>query len=125
MLILASLLVAGPIVGYGQQPELPSKAESGNASNLVAAAIRFYDLKQYDLAIKVATNAANLLPMDHRPWAIIGNCYLAQWKMKSGSYAFAKAAKINPRVKGLWYIKAYADRMRNAQKNRSRRQKRP
>lgn len=106
-------LLAGLTVLYGQQPEPMPKTES-NALNLIVVANRFYELKQYDRAMEAATNAVPLLPKDHRPWAIIGNCYLAQWKMKSASEAYAKAAEINPRVKGLWYMKAYADRMRNA-----------
>lgn len=111
--VLALLLAVGPIVSYGQQPESTPKTEA-DAQNLVVAANRFYQLKQYDSAIEVATNAVKLLPKDHRPWSIIGNCYLAQWKMKSASEAYAKAAEVNPRIKGIWYLKAYADRMRNA-----------
>src|SRR5687768_9921389 len=107
----AALLVVGPAIAQGQQPATSSE---GNAQNLVAAAARFYELKQYDRAIEVATNAVPVLPKDHRPWAIIANSYFAQWKMKSASEAYAKAAEINPRHKGLWYMKAYADRMRNA-----------
>jgi tetratricopeptide (TPR) repeat protein len=105
--------VATSIVSYGQQSDQASDAEV-NARNLVVMASRFYELKAYDRAIQAATNAVPLLPKDHRPWAIIGNCYVAQWKMKSASEAYAKAAAINPRVAGLWYMKAYADRMRNA-----------
>ncbi len=113
LLLLALLLAVGAIDSYGQQPESTPKTEA-DAQNLVVAANRFYALKQYDRAIELATNSVTLLPKDHRPWAIIGNCYLAQWKMKSASEAYAKAAEINPRHKGLWYLKAYADRSRNA-----------
>jgi protein O-mannosyl-transferase len=99
-------------IAFAQNSE--NSKPDGNTANLVAVAIRFYELKQYDRAIEVATNAANLLPKDYRPWAIIGNCYLSQWKMKSASEAYAKAAEINPKHRGLWYSKAVADRMRNA-----------
>jgi tetratricopeptide (TPR) repeat protein len=104
-------ILAGLIVSFGQLPEPKTEAD---ALNLVAAAKRFYDLKQYDSAIEVAMNAVKLLPKDHRPWSIIGNSYLNQWKMKSASEAYAKAAEINPRIRGIWYLKAYADRRRNA-----------
>lgn len=107
----ASLLLFGSAVARGQQP---ASSSEGNAQNLVAAAARFYELRQYDRAIEVATRAVPLLPKDHRPWAIIGNSYFVQFKMKSASEAYAKAAEINPRHKGVWYMKARADRMRNA-----------
>jgi len=112
MIRLFAILCAFVVVTYAQQAS--NIDPSSDAKNLVVAAGRFYDLKQYDQALKLATNAVPLLPLDHRPWAIIGNCYLAQWKMKSASEAYAKAAAINPRLKGLWYLKAYADRNRNA-----------
>ncbi len=106
---LALLLSAAPIFSYGQTTD-----STPTALNLIVVANRYYELKQYDRAISVATNAVTLLPKDHRPWTIIGNCYLATWKMKSASDAYAKAAEINPRHKGIWYLKAYADRRRNA-----------
>ena len=98
---------------FAQQPDQPSTTES-NARNLVVVAARLYDLKQYDQAIEAATNAAKLLPADHRPWFIIGLCNYSQWKMKSASEAFARSAEINPRLKQTWFLKASADRMRNA-----------
>ena len=104
------LLVGSVVFSHGQEL---TKAES-DARNLVVTALILYESKQYNQSIETATNAAKLLPKDHRPWAIIGNCYFAQWKMKSASEAYAKAAEINPRHKALWYMKASADRNRNA-----------
>ena len=109
--VLLFISIVGSQIAYGQKSE---DSKNNDSLNLVAVAIRFYELKQYDKAIETASNAVKLLPKDHRPWAIIGNCYFAQWKMKSASEAYAKAAEINPKISGLWYMKAYADRMRNA-----------
>lgn len=108
---LLLVLTFGLNTAYGQT-DAP-KTES-NPTNLVAVAIRFYELKQYDKAIETASNAVKLLPKDYRPWAIIGNCYLVQWKMKSASEAYVKAIEIQPNMRSLWYSKAVADRMRNA-----------
>lgn len=109
MFILVPVFTAALVSINGQTD--PPKAEF---TNLLVAANRFYGLKQYDQAILLATNASKLKDDDHRPWAIVGNCYLMQLKMKSASEAYAKAASINPKLKGLWYLKAYADRRRNA-----------
>jgi tetratricopeptide (TPR) repeat protein len=98
---------------FGQSPETTPPPQQ-DAQNLVVVAKQFYDRKEYERAIEVAMNAVKLLPKDHRPWSIIGNSYLNQWKMKSASEAYAKAAEINPRIRGIWYLKAYADRSRNA-----------
>lgn len=111
--LLALLTLIRTVPSNGQTTEPITKAES-DARNLVVMAQVFYEKKQYDLAIESATNATKLLPKDHRPWTIIGNSYLSQWKMRSASEAYAKAAEINPRHRGLWYLKAYADRSRNA-----------
>ena len=111
--LLALLPLLGTVPSNGQTTEPITKAES-DARNLVVMAQVFYEKKQYDLAIESATNATKILLRDHRPWTIIGNSYLSQWKMKSASEAYAKAAEINPRHRGLWYLKAYADRSRNA-----------
>lgn len=112
LLILLLFFTFVPHIAQGQEIETP-KTES-DANNLIVAANRFYELKQYDKAIEIASNAVKALPKDYRPWAIIGNCYLSQWKMKSASEAFAKAIEIQPKMRGLWYAKAVADRMRNA-----------
>lgn len=111
--LLALLPLIGTVPSNGQTTEPITKAES-DARNLVVMAQVFYENKQYGQAIEVATNAIKLLPKDHRPWLILGNCYLSQWKMKNASDAYAKAAEINPRHRGIWYLKAYADRSRNA-----------
>lgn len=111
-LSLVFALVFSGADSFGQQAPVPSPPP--DAQSLVVDANQLYKEKQYDRAIELATKAVQLLPKDHRPWAIIGNCYLAQWKMKSASEAYVKAAAINPRLKGLWYLKAYADRRRNA-----------
>lgn len=112
VLLLALFFAVLTDAALGQSEHAP--ANEANAQNLVVAANQFYKLKQYDRAIEVAKNAVVLLPKDHRPWAIIGNSYTAQWKMKSASEAYAKAAEINPGLKYLWYLKAFADRNRNA-----------
>ena len=92
------LLLSASVLSYGQQSDQAPDTEA-NARNLVVMANRFYELKAYDRAIQAATNAVPLLPKDHRPWAIIGNCYLAQWKMKSASEAYAKAGMAEMSVK--------------------------
>lgn len=109
--ILLFILTFGLHV-YGQKTDDP-KTDS-QPTYLITVAIRLYELKQYDKAIETASNAVKQFPNDYRPWAIIGNCYLAQWKMKSASEAYAKAAEIRPEMRSLWYSKAFADRMRNA-----------
>ena len=51
---------------------------------------------------------------DFRPPYIAGVVYMAQWKMKSASDAFARVILLNPDNKRVYYFKATADRYRNA-----------
>lgn len=111
----ALLIAVFHVVSHGQQPQatIPT-AQPADALRQYEEASRLYDQRQYDKAIELATNAAALLPKNYLPWALIGDCYVAQQKMKSASQAFAKSVEINPFAEKVWYWKAYADRERSA-----------
>lgn len=67
-----------------------------------------------DEAIAVATKAAKLRPTDNRPYALAGAAHMAQWKTQEASDLFALAVKLSPGNPVLHYMKARADRFRNA-----------
>lgn len=82
--------------------------------DLIKDAFQLYSERKYDEALVKCMKAAELRPTDFRPYYISGAVYMAQWKMKSASEAFAKAISLNPKEKGLYVNKSRADRHRNA-----------
>lgn len=82
--------------------------------DLIKDAFQLYSQRKYDEALAKCVKAAELRPSDFRPHYISGAVYMAQWKMKSASEAFAKAILLNPKEKSLHVNKSRADRHRNA-----------
>ncbi len=82
--------------------------------DLLKAALDLYNQKKYDEALAKCAKASELRPTDNRPHAMAGFVYMAQWKMKGASEAFAKAISLAPGSPKLHYAKATADRFRNA-----------
>ena len=82
--------------------------------DLIKQANALFSEKKYDESLAKCANAAELRPTDFRPYYISGAVYMAQWKMKSASEAFAKAISLNPSEKALYVNESRADRNRNA-----------
>jgi len=76
-----------------------------------------YKAGKYDEALAMCSKAAAVSPNDFRPSYISGLVYMALWKMKSASEAFAKAISLKPDIKQIYYFKASADRYRNARED--------
>ena len=81
---------------------------------LVKAAFDLYKAGKYDEALAMCAKAAAVSPKDFRPDYVSGLVYMAQWKMKSASEAFARAIALRPDYKQTYLLKASADRYRNA-----------
>lgn len=82
--------------------------------DLLRDAWDLYKQRKFDDALAKCTKAAQLRPNDFRPYYVSGAVYMAQWKMKSASEAFAKAIELNPSEKSLYLYKSRCDRDRNA-----------
>lgn len=100
-------LYSGPNISAGQ---ILFKDEF---DELIKSALELYKQKKYDEALAKCVEAGALNPKDFRPHSISGLIYMAQWKMKSASEAFARAIELNPTHKFLYLYKAKSDRMRN------------
>lgn len=83
-------------------------------NTLITVAYTLFTQKKYDEALTKCAEAAKLRPTDNRPWAISGLIYSAKWEMNSASDAFATAISFSPQNEKLHYMKARADRFRNA-----------
>ncbi|HRJ90251.1 MAG TPA: hypothetical protein PLN05_09855 [Pyrinomonadaceae bacterium] len=81
--------------------------------DLIKDAFQLYSQRKYEEALAKCVKAVELRPSDFRPHYISGAVYMAQWKMKSASEAFAKAIFLNPKEKSLHVNKSRADRHRN------------
>lgn len=121
LLITLVIMTAVSILGAADTNRQMAVASQGVDSirfdefdDLIKEAYQLYSQKRYDDALAKCAKATELRPTDFRPYYISGAVYMAQWKMKSASEAFAKAISLNPREKGLYVNKARADRNRNA-----------
>lgn len=94
--------------------ETPLKSKAGEFDELVKSAFDLYKQKKFDEALAACAKAAEMRGTDFRPHYISGLVYYSQWKMKSASEAFARATWLNQGNKQLYYLKALADRHRNA-----------
>ncbi len=81
---------------------------------LIFQAYTLYTQGKFDEALTAATKAAELRPADNRPYAVSGYVHLAQWKLEEASALLALAIKFSPANPVLHYMKARADRFRNA-----------
>jgi tetratricopeptide (TPR) repeat protein len=109
-----------PTIALGSTAFVSSTSPAGFDSNLddfeqlMLQAWDLYTQKKYEEALALCVKATALRPNDNRPYAISGAVYMAQWKMRSASEALAKAISLSPGNKRLHYMKAQADRHRNA-----------
>lgn len=108
-----SFLVIGifAITAYGQGSSQPDDFET-----LIVKAYTLLMQQKYDEAITTSTKAAEVRPTDNRPYALAGAAHMAQWKVEEASALFALAIKFSPGNPVLHYMKASADRFRNAHK---------
>jgi superkiller protein 3 len=95
-------------------PEITVIMSNSDFTALIKSALDLYAQKKYDEALGLSLKAIAARPNDFRGHYAAGVTYLATWKMKSASEAFAKAASLNPNNSKLYYYKAVADRYRNA-----------
>ncbi len=93
------------------QAQTPNTPE---AETLLASAQDYYRKKKFDEALTNCLKASTLIPDDYRPYVLAGYIYLAKWKMKSASEAFANAIRLQPKTKELYLLKARADANRHA-----------
>jgi tetratricopeptide (TPR) repeat protein len=105
--------------GFSQTVPTPKPLEAAPASpgdfnELIKSAFDLYEQEKYDEAIAMSVKAAGARPADFRPHYVTGLSYSALWKMKSASEAFGKAISRSPGNIRLYYLKAVADRNRNA-----------
>jgi tetratricopeptide (TPR) repeat protein len=77
-------------------------------------AYALYSQQKYEEALTACKKAVELRPADNRPYALSGAVYLAQWKLEEASALFALAIRFSPLNPVLHYMKARADRFRNA-----------
>ena len=103
-------------------PVIPSLERLSDPSfdefdDLIKAAFDLYKQQKYDEALAACAKATAIRPNDIRPHYVSGLVYMAQWKMKSASEEFGKGISINPGVKQLYYLKASADRYRDARED--------
>lgn len=91
-----------------------SKSENDDFEALIAKAYKLLDEGKNDEAIAAATKAAEMRPMDNRPYALSGLAYESKGSLEEASNLFALAIKFSPANPMLYYLKARADRYRNA-----------
>lgn len=95
-----------------------SSAPAGDGfDKFIVEAYTLYSQQKYEEALTACKKAAELRPTDNRPYAISGAVHLAQWKMQEASDLFALAIKFSPSNPVLHYMKARADRFRNARED--------
>lgn len=106
-------IICGTVLGQTPTPSAPTLTDR-EFDELVESAYDLYKKKNHAESIALSVKAAAARPNDYRPHYITGLNQAAQWKMRSASEAYARAISLNPRNKGLYYMKAVADRHRNA-----------
>ena len=82
--------------------------------DLLQEAVNLLEQRKFDEALAKCASAAALRPADHRPLTLSGFVFMAQYKPKEASEAFAKAIALDPRNAKLHYLKANADRFNKA-----------
>lgn len=97
------------ITAYGQRGTQTDDFEA-----LIVKAYSLLVQQKYDEAITTSTKAAEVRPTDNRPYALAGASRMAQWKVEEASALFALAIRFSPGNPVLHYMKARADRFRNA-----------
>lgn len=112
--LCAAVVPAAENLSFNFDPAVAAKMQRDEADELLKAAIELYKQKKYDDALANCVKAAALNPKDFRPHSISGLIYMAQWKLKSASEAFARAIELKPDYKYFYLYKAKADSMRNA-----------
>lgn len=95
--------------GFGQ-----SNSQPDDFDTLIVKAYTLLTQGKNDEAIAAATKAAGVRPTDNRPYALAGAAHMTQWKVEEASNLFALAIKFSPANPVLRYMKARADRYRNA-----------
>jgi superkiller protein 3 len=95
-------------------PELTVILSNSDFTALIKSALDLYAQKKYEESLGQSQKAIAARPNDFRGHYAAGVTYLATWKMKSASEAFARSASLNPSNGKLYYYKSVADRYRNA-----------
>jgi tetratricopeptide (TPR) repeat protein len=90
------------------------QTQTAEAETLLATAADLYRKRNFDDALTNCLKASTLNPQDHRPYVLAGYIYMAKWKMRSASEAFAQAIQLRPKSKELYLLKATADEGRVA-----------
>lgn len=115
MLVAVSvpILVGGNVPAARLESQIVQPFVLDEFDDLIKDAFQLYSQRKYEEALAKCVKAVELRPSDFRPHYISGAVYMAQWKMKSASEAFAKAIFLNPKEKSLHVNKSRADRHRN------------
>jgi len=115
MLVAVSfpILVGGNVPAARLESQIVQPFALDEFDDLIKDAFQLYSQRKYEEALAKCVKAVELRPSDFRPHYISGAVYMAQWKMKSASEAFAKAIFLNPKEKSLHVNKSRADRHRN------------
>jgi tetratricopeptide (TPR) repeat protein len=84
-------------------------AQLNEVDVLLQAAVELYNQGKFDEVLTKCAKAIALNPNDYRPHAIAGLAWVAQWKMKNASTAFATVIRLQPQRKEFYVLKAKAD----------------